>query len=301
MPTKKKDKLRWQRSAKTSLYFLLYRLLHVLGCFFMLIISLGNIGRDTKPLHYHLKYPCYLTHWGIVLCDIQSVLALILVGRRLHLDRQFGNNAADRHLQNPVKMNCLTKTYWLTNTLATVSSIIITCCYWSLIFDANRCRAKKLAELLYINLHPDLTADLLDPRLEETTCEDDSLDFITVTIHIFNFILMMIDFIVVAHPFRFLHIFWSMLMAAVYELFSWVYFMAGGTGRELLPFLYPTLDWRKPFISLGYCAVGILTYAMVHILVFFMSWTKRKLYIKIVQPPSPNPIQSSLLSINAMI
>lgn len=60
---------------------------------------------------------------------------------------------------------------------------------------------------------------------------DDSLDFITVTIHIFNFILMMIDFIVVAHPFRFLHIFWSMLMAAVYELFSWVYFMAGGTGR----------------------------------------------------------------------
>lgn len=119
---------------------------------------------------------------------------------------------------------------------------------WTIIFIIS---AKKLAELLFINLHPDMQANMLDPELVKCICEginpilyllllifyiclsilDDKLDFITVTIHIFNFFLMMIDFILVAHPFRLLHIFWSMLLAVVYELFSWIYFLFGGTGR----------------------------------------------------------------------
>ncbi|XP_026462550.1 protein rolling stone-like [Ctenocephalides felis] len=255
----------WQKTADTSTWYLIYRAVHVAACLVMFFVSGGDPGglRLKNPNGYYAKWPIYLTHWGITLCVIQSLMALTLVAHRKHEDRESSCNAVERNsANNPSRMTLFAKTYWVLHTLTVNSAIVITAVYWVMVFNP-----------------------------------EEGFNVVTVMVHIVNSVVMIIDLFLVAHPVRLLHMHWSLMFAILYLTFSWIYYCAGGLSRKMEPFIYTALDWRKPGISIGFCLFGLVCYVLVHTLVFFLAWLRRLIYLRVVKPQKPDPVHASLLSL----
>lgn len=76
----------WQRTAGISLYYVIYRC--VFACIFLsiLIASVADPASEESgfvgsTLSFYVKWPIYLTHWGITLCTVQAVVGAVLVTR----------------------------------------------------------------------------------------------------------------------------------------------------------------------------------------------------------------------------
>jgi hypothetical protein len=95
-----------------------------------------------------------------------------------------------------------------------------------------------------------------------------NLTALNLLMHAFNSILMVLDVILVAHPFRLIHFCWSFLFIFVYFCFSVMYHLAGGTGKNNAPSIYPALDWRKVESTLPIAVLGMLSVILAHFCVW---------------------------------
>lgn len=95
-----------------------------------------------------------------------------------------------------------------------------------------------------------------------------NLTALNLLMHAFNSILMVLDIILVAHPFRLIHFCWSLLFIFVYFCFSVIYHLAGGTGKNNAPSIYPALDWSKVESTLPIAILGMLAVILAH----FCTW-----------------------------
>lgn len=55
------------------------------------------------------------------------------------------------------------------------------------------------------------------------------VDVINVTTHVLNSVVSLFDFLLVAHPYRLLHFYWTLIYGLAYVLFTVIYYLAGGT------------------------------------------------------------------------
>ncbi|KAJ8022517.1 Protein rolling stone [Holothuria leucospilota] len=68
--------------------------------------------------------------------------------------------------------------------------------------------------------------------------------FYNVNVHGVGLVLVTVDFLLVANPFRFLHFIYPSLYAIVYFAFTLIYFLAGGLNPDDQTFIYEgVLDW----------------------------------------------------------
>lgn len=95
-----------------------------------------------------------------------------------------------------------------------------------------------------------------------------TLTALNLLMHAFNAILMVLDVIVVAHPFRLLHFCWPLLFIFTYFCFSVIYHLAGGTGKNNAPSIYPALDWNKIESTLPIVFLGMLAVIFAHFCVW---------------------------------
>lgn len=91
-----------------------------------------------------------------------------------------------------------------------------------------------------------------------------TLTALNLLMHAFNAILMVLDVIVVDHPFRLLHFCWPLLFIFTYFCFSVMYHLAGGTGKNNAPSIYPALDWNKVESTLPIAFLGMLAVIFAH-------------------------------------
>lgn len=49
--------------------------------------------------------------------------------------------------------------------------------------------------------------------------------------HVLNSVIMLIDLMVVGHPIKLGHVYYTMGIGLIYSIFSAIYFLAGGTTR----------------------------------------------------------------------
>jgi hypothetical protein len=107
-----------------------------------------------------------------------------------------------------------------------------------------------------------------------------SLTALNLLTHAFNSILMVLDVILVAHPFRLIHFCWSLLFIFIYFCFSVIYQLAGGTGKNNAPSIYPALDWRKVENTLPMAVLGMLAVILAH----FCVWLTVVIRKRIAEP-----------------
>mmetsp|Transcript_60385 Transcript_60385/g.127958 ORF Transcript_60385/g.127958 Transcript_60385/m.127958 type:complete len:289 (-) Transcript_60385:117-983(-) len=110
---------------------------------------------------------------------------------------------------------------WVFNSLATVSSFVICTAYWSILKG------------------------------------DKDLTVVTVLQHGGGFVLMLIDLLISRVPYYLSHIYAPLIASSSYVVFSYIYFVCGGTDGKGHPYIYKVLDWRNPSKA-GFVCVGMV-------------------------------------------
>lgn len=86
--------------------------------------------------------------------------------------------------------------------------------------------------------------------------------------HLWNPIMLLMDFVIVRVPARFAHVIYSVSLMVVYVVFTLAYYLCGGrsviTGKQ---YLYKMMDYQKPSILIG----GMVVMAIYIVLVRFIS------------------------------
>ena len=100
------------------------------------------------------------------------------------------------------------KTLWLFFTIASVTSVVVTIGYWSVV-------------------HSDV-----------------EIDGLVVNQHILSTVFMLIEVTMSNIPIRFLHFIYSHIFSSIYVLFTVIYWGAGGKNEEGKPYIYKILDYE---------------------------------------------------------
>lgn len=184
----------------------------------------------------------YLTNWGLTLCVLTNVLGAILVTQWYFNIGKLPNVVVEKSFESMTPK--ILKFYWLIHCVTLHLALVITTMYWAFIYG----KQKK------INRFP----------------------AISFTVHTFNTVFMVADFIAVGFPVRILHSFYTMMFPIFYCFCTVIYYNLGGLDECGNHFIYPILDWQKPLIGMTtfggvfvlYCIFTILTFAGYHIKLF---------------------------------
>ncbi|XP_026284897.1 protein rolling stone-like isoform X2 [Frankliniella occidentalis] len=238
-----------------ALWYVVYRWLSA-GLFVAVAVcSVLDAGREGQDLGVrYVKWPIYLTNWGLACCCLQAALGAGLATanfvqerrqRRAERDAapsgQGGLGSPGAVLQAP-SLPLLHRLYWVLNTISITVAIGITCTYWVAVYDPS----------------------------------EHVLDALNILVHAANSALMLVDVLMSAHPLRLLHAFWPLLFVFVYLSFSLVYFLAGGTDRMDRTCVYPVLDWERPTRTTVVCVLGLSFVVAVHTAVWALQLARRR-------------------------
>jgi hypothetical protein len=83
---------------------------------------------------------------------------------------------------------------------------------------------------------------------------------------------MMLDFLITGNDIKLFHVVYTVGFGSAYVIFSFIYYILGGTNRLLENKIYPFLDWEKPGKTLKVCCVGVICVAIVHFLFILISF-----------------------------
>lgn len=138
------------------------------------------------------------------------------------------------------------KTLWLFFTIASVTSVVVTIAYWSMLYSGAE------------------------------------IDGLAVNQHILSTVFMLIEVIMSNIPIRLLHFIYSHVFSSIYVLFTVIYWGAGGLNEEGQHYIYKVLDYEehagKAIFTVFF--VLIILQFLVHLFLFilfrFRAWIVSK-------------------------
>ncbi|XP_049831522.1 protein rolling stone-like isoform X1 [Schistocerca gregaria] len=218
-------KSQWQLQDGISVPYLIYRAVVAIFFLAVFIVSLVGISMMQTTSVPGWKWLIYLTNWGITMCTIQAIVALVIVSiaklkEKHQVSAEAGTDTMPLHY----------KIYWAIHTIATTAAVCITISYWSVVYKPGQ--------------HP--------------------LDAVNILTHAMNGIMMTIDLLIIAHPLRIGHMYLPLFFAFVYVIFSGIYYLAGGTDRFGRTYIYDILNWEKTGYAFLACLLGLIFIAVMH-------------------------------------
>jgi hypothetical protein len=97
-----------------------------------------------------------------------------------------------------------------------------------------------------------------------------TVNFFNIHKHLLNSVVVLVELLVNSHPVRILHVYQPVVLGASYGVFTCIYFLCGGTGRDLSTKIYPTLDWQHPHMgvitTVGACALLVVLHTLLWLL-----------------------------------
>ena len=143
-------------------------------------------------------------------------------------------------------LQCHQKLFWFTHVIAATAGLLITAGYWSVLAG------------------------------------DDPVDANNITKHALNSVFMVIDTSLSAIPVRLLHSLYVLLYILIYLVFTFIYWLLGGTDNQGNTYIYKGLDYDnfEPII-VGLMAVSLLVVLPVlHLILFGITKLRDHLYRK---------------------
>lgn len=233
-------KSQWQKKPGVNICFLIYRWVTAT---LLLVYAVATIfERDplSRPSLVYPKYPIYLTNWVVWISALQAMLATGIVTYYFQKLRKAKHDAVEGE---SVLVENLIKTYWAFQTIAIVSSIAVSVVFWVAVYNP----------------------------------EINPLNIFTFTSHGLIATYLVVDALLVAHPFRLTDFVWVFLFCAAYIGFSIVYYLLGGTDRYNRNFIYSILDWQDPWPTFLTCVFVVLFYLFIHLVVWCLTCSVRHL------------------------
>lgn len=133
------------------------------------------------------------------------------------------------------EMPVIFKVYWVIHNTSMIMSLWITLMYWTVVHTPDK-----------------------------------ALDLTNFTTHACNSIFMFIDFVIVAHPIRLMHVIWPLSAGLIYGLFTLIYYLAGGKDPDGFGYIYEVMDWSRPGMVMT-VVFGVMVFIIVlHTFVFWL-------------------------------
>ncbi|KAK7793433.1 hypothetical protein R5R35_006991 [Gryllus longicercus] len=226
----------WQSQEEVHIGYFFYRWFMAAVFLISMICSICDVGRSADFGIKYKKWAIYLTNWGYTICTLQAILGASLITQQFLQQKRQG-----KYIPVRKRLPIGYQLYWVFHTIAVVLALGITVVYWATVYSP----------------------------------ENHRLDVLNVLVHACNSIFMLIDFLLVAHPFRLLHCYWPFLFTGCYVFFNFVYYEFGGTDRHERSYIYPLLDWRRPRRSILATVFGLIFVLAVHCVVWVLFLLRR--------------------------
>ena len=235
---------------------------------FAWLIAHSVIRRDTVGPHWLI----YLTNQSyIVLVVSVGGITILTIGYTVvyYFSRDNIRDSLPK-VETPIQLIYLqdniawyVKLIWLLYISGSTLAVLVTIGYWGLLADFD----------CYVANSSDPNSTVICPP---------GPDVATVHLHGVNALLVLIDIAVSRVPFQFLHFFYPSLFAAVYVIFSGIYFAAGGTDPSGDPFIYPLLDYGRNLGSaIGLAIALALSPMALYVILFLLAWLRDVIYKRI--------------------
>lgn len=221
------------------------------------LVVCSILGVGSRQLHHeYAKWPIYLTNWDITLGFSQALTGGILVSKRWRL--QLMPEFDPRVL----KFEFTERMYWFLYVATTSVALGVTVVYWVAVYDPAE--------------------QFIDPQ--------------NIMVHVCNSVLMLTDLFVTSMPFRLRDFWWCLSIILFYLVFSLIYYLAGGLGRNDHHYIYKILDWKRPVRTVLVCAGGLIFATLLHCVVCMMVEARDRLYHRIAKRRSVEPEQPTITS-----
>lgn len=142
-------------------------------------------------------------------------------------------------------MPMIFKVYWSIHNTSMILSLLITLMYWTVIHTPEK-----------------------------------PLDVTNFFTHACNSVFMFVDFVIVSHPIRLMHVIWPLSAGLIYGVFTLVYYLVGGKDPDGNAFIYEVMDWSKPGMVLPIVFGIMVLIILLHSFVFWMYRLRVFLYKK---------------------
>ncbi|KAH9508152.1 hypothetical protein Btru_054868 [Bulinus truncatus] len=246
------------------------RCMYVLWRIFWFLWNLGwNIASpvvmsiyDVRTAAEGAKWFIYLTNTTLLLTTLTCALDAVVVcyltftrrGREI-IDSwtQDGHVASSPPLKEDILFQgqfilisgfqqCTTPWYmkltWLLYNIIGSSNILVTIMYWAVVYDG-------------------------------------STDVIQVVINTINTVFVISNICVTAMPCQLFHFIYPVVYGALYFIFTYIYFVAGGTNIQSLDVIYNALDWHKAHPTVVGVVIGVVVCVPIAHLLLFALYTFR--------------------------
>ncbi|KAK9497115.1 hypothetical protein O3M35_004491 [Rhynocoris fuscipes] len=235
-------KSQWEnKTGKVNKLYIAYRWLHLLAVATIFFLSIVEYGKATNNIIYYLKWPVFLTNWALTALLAQAIMAAYLVTVAFSTTR---SNIGSNNSKNG-RLRIWIKVYSIVHSTAVVIAIGVSFVYWIFIYN---------------------------PEVHE-------LDLLNYLVHGANSIIMLIDFLLVGHPFKLAHSIYPLSLIFIYTIFNYFYYQFGGTDRKGNAYIYKVMDWRYPTKCLTFSLAGHVLVCVIYALLWLIFLGKRKLSI----------------------
>ncbi|KAL4226260.1 hypothetical protein ACF0H5_014243 [Mactra antiquata] len=138
------------------------------------------------------------------------------------------------------------KATWCVFNMGNVISVTTSVAYWALVYDGTQAMSAN-----------------------------------NIITHIVNSLYVILNICVTGMPMRLLHFWMSSIVGVIYSLFTYIYYVSGGTNHNENPYVYPAIDWRDPGTAILYCVIiSFVAVPVVHLGLFGLHCVKMLIYRK---------------------
>jgi len=182
------------------------------------------------------KYFIYLTNNGRLVACAAGFLEAVLVSLRWRKEKTLGKDIVEDENCLPVAMKVL----WIMSNISSSLSVIISLVYWTALYNPDR----------------------------------HYLDFENFSGHLLIAAANMLDVFISDRPWRMLHAIHPIIFAGVFGVFSFIYFLAGGTNYYFEPYVYHIIDWAHPMRTMLVIG-GVTVFFVIFHSFFFLMYKMR--------------------------
>jgi len=182
------------------------------------------------------KYFIYLTNNGRLVACAAFIIEAVLVSLRWRREKSGGKGIVEDDNRLPFVLKVL----WTMCNISSSLSVMITLVYWAALYNPER----------------------------------HYLDFENFSGHLLIAVAHVLDVFVSDRPWRMMHAIHAIIFGGVFGIFSFVYFLAGGTNYYFEPFVYHIIDWAHPLRTLLVIG-GVSVFLVIFHSIFFLMYKMR--------------------------
>lgn len=229
----------WQTGSRIDEFYVLYRVAYA-SFYLIVFVTVISIEVDI-PITLQIYAGCYYTCWHFFMCAVSSVMSLVCVLKEYMRQRRF--NVRDEDVIE-MEHSGFFKVQWILLSIVTDSSIALTVGYFSLVHSRGF------------------------PYFAQTAI-----------LHLWVPILVIMDFMICSVPAKLLHGYASLVVATVYALFTYIYYVCGGLSIYGDHYLYKILDYKE---NPGLAVIALLSclacMVMGRVVVYLFFLLRHKIY-----------------------